>query len=115
MAGHQSIRGSRIGSGPMGEQERGDSAARVVVSFWCAAGHQTRPSFSTADGVVVPEVWDCTRCGLPAGRDRDAPPAPPRTEVYKSHLDYVKERRTDDDGEKILSDALQALRERRGQ
>lgn len=98
----------------MGEQERGDTAARLVVSFWCANGHHTQPSFSRADGVVVPEVWDCVRCGLPAGQDQAAPPAPPRTEVYKSHLDYVKERRSDDDGAKILDDALKALRSRRG-
>ena len=30
------IRGSRVGAGPMGEAERGDSIARAYVSYFCA-------------------------------------------------------------------------------
>ena len=44
--GNNAIRGSRVGSGPMGESERGDSAPRTVVSYWCARGHETRPARS---------------------------------------------------------------------
>jgi RNA polymerase-binding protein len=40
------IRGSRVGAGPMGEAERGDSIARAYVSYWCARGHEVRPSFA---------------------------------------------------------------------
>ena len=92
----------------MGEAERGDSAPRHRVAFFCAKGHETRPSF--ADEAAVPEQWDCPRCGWPAGRDRTSPPAPPKTEPYKTHLAYVRERRTDADGDAILSEALAALR-----
>ena len=63
---------------------------------------------------VPPQLWDCPRCGLPAGRDEQAPPAPPRAEPYKTHLAYVKERRSDADGEAILAEALARLRQRRG-
>jgi hypothetical protein len=80
------------------------------VSYWCANGHESRPSFSEEQGVLAPEVWDCPRCGFPAGRDQDNPPAPPRTEPYKTHLAYVKERRSDGDGEAILAEALAKLR-----
>lgn len=111
MVGGNAIRGSKIGSGPMGESERGDAAPRVVVSFWCAQGHETTPSFSVE--VATPETWDCPRCGFPAGRDQHNPPAPPKTEPYKTHLAYVKERRTDADGEALLAEALQALRQER--
>ncbi|MFN8156643.1 MAG: RNA polymerase-binding protein RbpA [Candidatus Nanopelagicales bacterium] len=109
MASGSAIRGSRVGAGPMGEAERGDSAPRHRVSFWCANGHETRPSFATE--AAVPETWDCPRCGLPAGQDRENPPAAPKIEPYKTHLAYVKERRSDADGEAILNEALAKLRD----
>ena len=108
MASGSAIRGSRVGAGPMGEAERGDSAPRHRVSFWCSRGHESRPSFS--DEAAVPETWDCPRCGNPAGRDRDNPPSPPKNEPYKTHLAYVKERRNDTDGAAILDEALGKLR-----
>jgi hypothetical protein len=114
MASGSAIRGSRVGAGPMGEAERGESAPRVWVSYWCSNGHETRPSFSEEAGIEVPETWDCPRCGFPAGRDRENPPSPMRNEPYKTHLAYVKERRSDEDGAAILEEALAALRARRG-
>jgi hypothetical protein len=97
----------------MGEAERGESAPRITVSFWCANGHETRPSFIDDPNTTVPALWDCPRCGLPAGPDPNNPPAPPRNEPYKTHLAYVKERRTDEDGAKLLEEALSNLRARR--
>ncbi len=108
MAGGNAIRGSRVGAGPMGEAERGEAAPRVRMSFWCANKHETKPSF--ADDASVPETWDCPRCGYPAGPDPDNPPAPTKTEPYKTHLAYVRERRNAEDGEAILAEALAKLR-----
>jgi hypothetical protein len=110
MAGGNANRGSRVGAGPMGEAERGESAPRKRVSFWCANRHESRPSF--AEEAQIPELWDCPRCGYPASRDRDNPPAPPKVEPYKTHLAYVRERRNDVDGDAILSEALDKLRAR---
>jgi len=110
LAGGNAIRGSRVGAGPMGEAERGETAPRQRVAFWCANGHESRPSF--AADAQIPELWDCPRCGFPANRDKDNPPAPPKTEPYKTHLAYVRERRDDKDGEAILSEALEALKNR---
>jgi RNA polymerase-binding protein len=97
----------------MGEAERGDSAPRLRISYWCANGHETRPSFAEEPGLSVPDIWDCPRCGFPAGQDEANPPSPPRNEPYKTHLAYVKERRSDADGEAILDEALSQLRSRR--
>ncbi len=108
MAGGNAIRGSRVGAGPMGEAERGEAAPRQRVSFFCANKHESRPAF--ADEAAVPETWDCPRCGFPAGRDKDNPPAPLKTEPYKTHLAYVRERRNAEDGEAILAEALAKLR-----
>ena len=111
MAGGNAIRGTRVGAGPMGEAERGEAAPRRRTSFWCENRHETRVAF--ASDAEIPELWDCPRCGLPAGANQEAPPPAPRTEPYKTHLAYVRERRTDADGDALLEEALSRLRARR--
>lgn len=106
------LRGSRIGAGPMGEPARGDLAARTTHSFWCSEGHETLVAF--ADEVATPPDWDCSRCSRRAGRDRTAPPERAGAYVYKSHLQYVQERRTPVEAEALLAEALAARRNLRG-
>lgn len=112
MAGGSAIRGSRVGAGPMGEAERGEAAPRVTVSFYCSNGHENTPSFAQEPGMSVPETWDCPRCGMPAGQDKANPPSAPKVTPYKTHLAYVKERRSDAEGADILDEALGTLRGR---
>ena len=95
----------------MGEAARGDSAPRQRVSYFCANGHETQPTFAV--DAQLPDSWDCPRCGLPASRDEQNPPAPPRIEPYKTHLAYVKERRSEQEAQEILDEALEKLRARR--
>ena len=111
MASGNAIRGTRVGSGPTRWDERADQVARHTISYWCANGHRIDPSF--AADVQAPLVWDCPHCGWPAGQDEANPPSPRRAEPYKSHLAYVKERRSDADGAAILAEALANLRQRR--
>ena len=99
----------------MGETERGDFAPRTRVSYWCANGHETQPAFAARPELELPAQWDCRLCGFPAGLDRSAPPPPPRHDPYKTHLAYVKERRSDEEGAALLTEALDALRRRRGE
>ena len=113
MSSGSAIRGSRIGSSPMRPDERSEPAPRREVTYWCADGHEMEVRF--AADVAPPDTWDCTRCGQPAGLDRAKPPGRARTEPYKSHLAYVKERRSDADGEAILAEALAKVRRRRGE
>ena len=42
----------------MGEAERGDTAPRVWISYWCANGHETRPSFAEEASHEAPVTWD---------------------------------------------------------
>ncbi|MBX3068359.1 MAG: RNA polymerase-binding protein RbpA [Microbacteriaceae bacterium] len=115
VTGSSAIRGSRVGSGPMGEQDRGFHADRIQVTYWCANGHEMSPYFlATIEDEEIPENLDCPNCGLPAGRDKENPPAVARLEPYKTHLAYVKERRSEEDAEALLEDALHRLRVRRG-
>ena len=114
-SGGSAIRGSRVGAGPMGEQDRGFHADRVAVPYWDALGNETVRYFAAdlpAD--EIPETIDSPSSGLPAGRDKENPPAVAKLEPYKTHLAYVKERRTEDEAEQLLEDALTQLRARRG-
>ncbi len=112
--GGAAIRGSRVGAGPMGEQDRGFKAERITVSYYCAAGHEYSPQYAAAvDATEIPELIDCPNCGLPAGQDKANPPVITKHEPYKTHLAYVKERRTEAEAKELLEEAVAAVRERR--
>jgi hypothetical protein len=108
------IRGSRVGAGPMGEQDNGFQAERVVKTYYCFNNHSFSPSFAAS--VVFEEIpveLDCPHCGLPAGQDKDNPPQIAKHEPYKTHLAYVKERRTEAEAKALLEEAVATVRERR--
>src|SRR5690554_918930 len=105
-AGSSAIRGARVGSGPMGEKDHGARAERVQVSYWDALGNETIRSFSAdVPEDEIPEQIDCPTSGLPAGRDKNNPPTLPKNEPYKTHLAYVKERRTPEEAAELLEQA----------
>ena len=112
--GGSAIRGSRVGAGPMGEQDRGFKAERITVSYYCSAGHEYSPQYAAnVDAAEIPELLDCPSCGLPAGQDKANPPVIAKHEPYKTHLAYVKERRTEAEAKELLEEAVAAVRERR--
>ncbi len=114
-SGGSAIRGSRVGAGPMGEQDHGIHAERIAISYWDALGNETVRYFAAnLPEEEIPETIDCPQSGLPAGRDKNNPPQVAKLEPYKTHLAYVKERRTPEEAEQILEDALLQLRIRRG-
>jgi hypothetical protein len=100
--------GSSLQSG----DDHGSPLPRIRVSYWCAKGHETQPVFLKLPEVQIPEVWDCRRCGAPATRDGHAAAADALDDGYKSHLEYVKERRSGQDAEDVLAGALERLRAR---
>ena len=109
--GGNAIRGSRVGAGPMGEAERGEAAPRQAVTYFCSHEHRSVVTFAVeAHG---PRVVGLPRCGLPASLDSENPPPAPKIEPYKTHLAYVKERRSDKEAEDILDEAIELLRSRR--
>ena len=106
-SGGSAIRGTRVGSGPMGEQDRGIQADRIAVSYWDAMGNETVRYFSAhIEPEEIPEMIDSP--------DKDNPPELQVNEPYKTHLAYVKERRTDKEAKQILEDALTRLRKKKG-
>ena len=116
MSGSNAIRGARVGSGPMGEKDHGVRADRIAISYWDVLGNETVRYFAAdVSEDEIPEQIDSPHSGLPAGRDRGNPPELLKNEPYKTHLAYVKERRTPEEAEELLEQALQKLRARRGQ
>jgi len=112
--GGSAIRGSRVGAGPMGEQYRGFKSERIERSYYCINGHVQNPHFAAhVDPAEIPETIDCPNCGLPAGQDKKNPPEIAKHEPYKTHLAYVKERRTPEEAKLLLDEAIASIRERR--
>ena len=96
--GGNAIRGSRVGAGPMGEAERGEARPAGAHLLLVRQRPRDAAELRRRARLRPRSTWDCPRCGLPAGRDQDNPPPPPKIEPYKTHLAYVKERRSDADG-----------------
>jgi hypothetical protein len=98
----------------MGEQYRGFKSERVQRSYYCINGHVQEPMFAAhIDPTEIPDMIDCPNCGMPAGQDKKNPPETAKHEPYKTHLAYVKERRTADEAKSLLDEALTSIRERR--
>ena len=113
--GGNAIRGTRVGAGPMGEQDHGYHADRVSISYWDALGNEVVRHFAAnVPDEEIPETVDSPSSGLPAGRDKANPPSVAKLEPYKTHLAYVKERRSEEEAAQLLEEALQQLRVRRG-
>ncbi|MFX1820464.1 RNA polymerase-binding protein RbpA [Pseudarthrobacter sp. CC4] len=93
-------------------EDHGKPLPRIRVSYWCAKGHETTPVFLKLPEDQIPLVWDCRKCGGQASRDGEAAAADALDDGYKSHLEYVKERRSDQDAEDVLAGALEKLRAR---
>ncbi len=112
--GGSAIRGSRVGAGPMGEEDRGHKVQKIFRTYYCVMGHRHTLAFA-AD--ILPEDIrsenDCPNCGLPAGLDSKNPPQTAKHEPYKTHLAYVKERRTDAEAKQLLEEAVATVKEKR--
>jgi RNA polymerase-binding protein len=99
----------------MGEQDRGFHADRIQVSYWDELGNETIRNFAAnLPEDEIPVTIDSPSTGLPAGRDKANPPSVAKLEPYKTHLAYVKERRTETEAAELLEEALEQLRARRG-
>lgn len=112
MKRRSAVRATRLAS-PTNQVDRGAAlAARVDVDYWCATDHQTTATF--AADVDAPTEWLCTRCGGPAAPERGTAGQLPRPAVFfRTPYEFLMMRRTPEDGERLLADALAGLRKSR--
>jgi hypothetical protein len=106
------LRGHRLTGTPSSEVDRGaELAKRQDATYWCSADHDTTVTF--AADVEPPGVWACTTCAGPASLERGtAGPASPVPAFHRTSYEFLMMRRTPEEGEALLADALQRLRGR---
>jgi RNA polymerase-binding protein len=103
------IGGTRVGAGHSTELERGAvPASRQLVDYWCPSDHCTAAPF--AADIQPPPVWDCRTCGQPAVLERGrAEPAPTGGVPFRTPYEFLMMRRTPEEGELLLAEALANL------
>src|SRR3978361_332387 len=106
VARNGTMHGTRVGAGPAGEPyDRGFTVAKVVVFYHCANKHQTLVPFIWT--ATPPPQWECRVCSQPAGTDPlDPPPLVARYMGKKTPLERVRDRRTQDEGNRLMAESL---------
>ena len=106
-----SLRGSRLGTQSQERTTGIHYSPRQTVKYVCPKGHESEMLFSI--DAEIPHTWQCKSC--PATAVTDAVPVPDEVigHVTKTHLDQLLERRTRDELEEILAEAIADLRKRR--
>jgi hypothetical protein len=106
------LRATRLAK-PTDQVDRGAPLAeRHTVTFWCPRDHGTVVTFSV--DAETPGSWDCAQCGDPASPDRGvARPAPQPRWFPRTPYEFLMMRRTPEDGERLLNEALAALHDAR--
>jgi hypothetical protein len=114
MVARSSIRASRVSGTPSAELDRGgELAPRIQVEYWCADDHITAPTFAL--DAVLPEQWPCAICSGPAVQLRGAAlPSERESTFHRTPYEFLMMRRTEEEGELLLEEALAKLRSNRG-
>ena len=103
------IRATRLAP-PTSQVDRGaEPVARRVANYWCSADHRTSVVF--AADIESPVDWECHVCGGPSSMERGTAITPPRPRFFpRTPYEFLMMRRTEADGERILAEALTAMR-----
>ena len=107
------VRGSRLGSVSNETIEGVTLSPRQTISYTCPNEHVSELIFAAE--VEIPELWDCKKCGQSAKRDgvEIEPATESEQKIVRTHFDLLLERRSRDELEVILQEALADLKERR--
>lgn len=103
------VRGTRLVAAST-QVDRGVApVARRATDYWCHADHRTSVAF--AADIDPPGDWPCRVCGGPSSLDRGSAPAAVRPRFFpRTPYEFLMMRRTEADGERILAEALAAMR-----
>jgi len=106
-----SLRGSRLGTQSQEKTTGISYSPRQTVKYVCPKGHTSEMIFSAE--AEIPHTWQCKQCPETATTDAVEAPAQIVGHVTKTHLDQLLERRSRDELEEILAEALADLKKRR--
>lgn len=86
-----------------------EPVARRIVNYWCAADHKSSPAF--AADAESPIEWPCSVCGGPSALQPGSAPPAARARIFpRTPYEFMMMRRTEDDGDRILNEAMEAMR-----
>ncbi|NDC48066.1 MAG: RNA polymerase-binding protein RbpA [Micrococcales bacterium] len=106
------VRGSRLGSTSNETSDGVTFSPRQTIVYRCPNEHETELIFAAE--VEIPETWDCKKCGKSAIREGfEEPEEIIEGKVVRTHFDLLLERRSREELEVILKEALTDLKERR--
>lgn len=108
------VRGSRLGSVSNETIEGVTLSPRQTISYICPNEHVSDLIFAAE--VEIPELWDCKKCGQSAKREGlkiEAAVVESEPKIVRTHFDLLLERRSRDELEVILQEALADLKERK--
>src|SRR3954452_20041132 len=117
MSKRASLRASRPSGIASQQVDRGGPLSdRQSVSYWCRDSHVTQAVL--AADAEPPAEWDCGTCGTPAAPSAADPgPATRQPVFFRTPFEFLMMRRTAEEGEVLLADAMAELsaRRRRGE
>jgi len=107
------VRGSRLGSSSSESIDGVTLSPRQTISYTCQNQHVSELIFAAE--VEIPDVWECKKCGHLAKRDGYVADTEAEVveKVARTHFDLLLERRSRDELEVILQEALADLKQRR--
>ena len=100
------LRGSRLGGVSYESDRNTDLAPRQATEYACTNGHVFSVPF--AADAEVPQTWSCRSCGAASGLVGGEAPEPKKAKPARTHMDMLRERRSPDDLEAVLQEALEA-------
>jgi len=101
------LRGTRLGATSYESEQYVDLAPRQDVTYDCPRGHVISLPF--AEEAEIPFEWEC-RCGATAHLRDGSAPEIKAVKPARTHWDMLRERRSIDDLEELLTERLALLR-----
>lgn len=104
------LRGTRLAAATNQVDRGAKPADRRVADYFCAADHRT--SVVLAADIEPPVEWVCRVCSGPGTLDRGTAPVPATPRWFpRTPFEFLMMRRTAEDGERILTEALAAMKD----
>ncbi len=105
---NKALRGSGLGSRSLADGSGVELAARQDVEFYCDNQHTFTLTFALE--AELPTEWECPRCGQPGKRSDGVLPEPKEAKPVRTHWDMLRERRSIEELEEILTERLEQIR-----
>lgn len=106
--GSASLKASGLGSKSFEAGEGVTLSPRQSVEFDCPSNHHFSIVFS--DEAELPAAWDCPQCGETGLRSDGHRAVAKDEKPVRTHLDMLRERRTDAELEALLTERLQLMK-----